>query len=86
MSRKTTARDIGREALETVYNRLGPLVRDEYARRQAQPCVTAETFRLRLEDCPRWRRAARWWLRWRWRVWKARCIAAGNSPKLCSED
>lgn len=73
------------EATMNVYRRMGDLVKDEVARRAATPCITAETFRLRHEACPRWRWLARRWLAWRARVWRARCVAAGNHKRLCEE-
>lgn len=68
-------RDFGREAANNVLRRAGDAALDEMARRRLVPCVMAEEFRLRLESLPRWRRVAKSWCRWRWRVWAARCQA-----------
>lgn len=79
-------RDFGREAANNVLRRTGDAVLDEMARRRLVPCVMAEEFRLRHASLPRWRRIAKAWCRWRWRVWIARCKASEYSHTLEDSD
>lgn len=75
-------RSLAAKAARNVYDRMGELARDEMARRHAQPCVTAEFMRLRLESC---RPIMRPWFRWRRRVWAARCKAT-KFAHTCKDD
>ncbi len=75
-------RDFTREAANNVLRRAGDAVLDEMDRRRATPCVMAEEFRLRYHSLPRWRRVAKAWCRWRWRVWAARCRASSFAATL----
>jgi hypothetical protein len=82
---RTRWRDFGREAANNVLDRVTDVVLDEIERRKLVPCVMAEEFRLRLESLPRWRRIAKAWCRWRWRVWVARCKASEYAATLESD-